>query len=227
MDFTHKAAATTKSGAAWEIVTLSICNLQLYKQHLLCEQHKQSHQSLSLWGHDVISWRKPSRLVSEEGSSSIPWLGLQGKLRANQHWEHSSPGHFVVIPARWWTRKRREALICRQTSLRRKMHVSAEGGLRGTRLLCFVPHKDTEDDGRGERPTVSLWVQTYWVQSSTVSSIFTDMSSFPLHYIISTQSPNHNLHSKQILKYEWPLYIRIDLSPAAGFLHDNEARLHT
>lgn len=53
------------------------------------------------------------------------------------------------------------------------------------------------------------------------------MSSFPLHYIISTQSPNHNLNSEQILKYEWPLYIRIDMSPAAGFLHDNEARLHT
>lgn len=64
-------------------------------------------------------------------------------------------------------------------------------------------------------------------QEQHSNSIFTDMSSFPLHYIISTQSPNHNLHSKQIVKYEWPLYIRIDMSPAVGFLHDNEARLHT
>lgn len=52
-------------------------------------------------------------------------------------------------------------------------------------------------------------------------------SSCPLLYIISTQSLNQNLHSKQIVKYEWPLYITIDISPVVAFLHDNEDPLHT
>lgn len=137
---------------------LFICNLQLYKQHLLCEQNKQSHQSLSLGGHRAF-------FLSEEGSSSISWLGWQGKLRANQQWEHSSLVHFVVIFARWWSRKRREALICRQTYLRRKMPcMSLLGWWRGALDSSFVPYKNMEDDGRGEKTMVSLWEQTYWIQ---------------------------------------------------------------
>ncbi len=64
-------------------------------------------------------------------------------------------------------------------------------------------------------------------QEQQSNNIFTDMPSFPLHYIISTQSPHQNLHSEQIVKYEWPLYITIDISPAVAFLHDNEDRLRT
>lgn len=64
-------------------------------------------------------------------------------------------------------------------------------------------------------------------KDNTINNIFTDMSSFPLLYIISTQSPDQNLHSQQIVKYEWSLYITIDTNSALGFLHDNEDRLHT
>lgn len=160
---------------------------------------------------------------TEGGSSSIPWLGLQRKPCANQQRGHSSLVHFVVISP---GNDREAALICRQTGLRQQMPYMYLLNRRHQTPFVLL------EDARRMETMVRLWAQTYCAQkrmegggaadkSAHSNGIFTDMSSFPLHQIISRQSPNHNPPSQA----EWPLYIRIDMSPAVGFLHDNDGRL--
>lgn len=174
--------------------------------------HHQCHPRLGL----------PS---TEEGSSSIPWLGLERKPCANQQRGLLSLVRFVVISP---GNDREAPWICRQTRLRQQMPYMYL--LNRRHQTPFV----LREDARRMETMVRLRAQTYCAQkrmegggtkAHTVTAYLLTCLPFLFTRSFLDKARTITLHPKPIVKYEWPLYIRIDMSPAVGFLHDNDNRL--